>query len=178
MDQKIENPTGITACQTAFGWVGIAWSEQGLVAVTLPQPSEAEAFALLPAGSEPAPATPPGLDVAVLAGKLRLYFEGETVAFDEPLDPTIGTGFQRRVWAITRAIPRGQTRTYGQIARQVGSPGAARAVGQSMARNPWPVIVPCHRVLGSDGSLTGFGGGTEMKRRMLEMEGAILDGLG
>ena len=100
--------------------------------------------------------------------------------FDERLDGTIGTEFQRRVWAITRAIPRGQTRTYSQIARQAGSPGAARAVGQSMARNPWPIGVPCHRVLGSDGSLTGFGGGRDMKRRMLEMEGARLElpGLG
>jgi len=76
------------------------------------------------------------------------------------------------VWEVARAIPRGETRTYGQIARQVGSPRAARAVGQAMANNPWPVIVPCHRVLGSDGRLTGFGGGLEMKRRMLEMERA------
>jgi methylated-DNA-[protein]-cysteine S-methyltransferase len=120
------------------------------------------------------------LDIAVLVEKLQAYFEGDVIDFDEPLDSTIGTQFQRRVWGITRAIPRGQTRTYGQIARQAGSPGAARAVGQSMARNPWPIIVPCHRVLGSDGSLTGFGGGVDMKRRMLEMEGARLElpGLG
>lgn len=168
---------GNTACQTGFGWVGIAWSEQGLVALTLPQPTKAEALSRLPGSGEPG-ATVPGFGVDSLVDKLRRYFEGEAVGYDEPLDPNIGTDFQRRVWAATRAIPRGQTRTYGQIARQVGSPGAARAVGQSMARNPWPIVVPCHRVLGSDGSLTGFGGGVDMKRRMLEMEGAILDGLG
>jgi methylated-DNA-[protein]-cysteine S-methyltransferase len=151
--------------------VGIAWSEQGLVALTLPKPTEAEALDQLPASSGPAPGT--GLDVGVLADKLRRYFEGQVVAFDEPLDPTIGTEFQRRVWAVTRSIPSGETRTYGQVARDAGSAAAARAVGQSMARNPWPILVPCHRVLGSDGSLTGFGGGVDMKRRMLEMEGAF-----
>ena len=78
------------------------------------------------------------------------------------------------MWNLTRGIPRGQTRTYGELARMAGSPGAARAVGQAMARNPWPIIVPCHRVLGSDGALTGFGGGVDMKRRMLQMEGALV----
>ena len=174
MSQRNENTIGITTCQTDLGWVGIAWSERGLVALTLPEASEVDALGQLPAGSDSVPETVPGLDVAALAEKLRRYFEGQVVTFDEPLDPTLGTKFQRRVWAITRGIPRGQTRTYGQVAREAGSPGAARAVGQSMARNPWPVIVPCHRVLGSDGSLTGFGGGVEMKRRMLEMEGAMV----
>jgi methylated-DNA-[protein]-cysteine S-methyltransferase len=173
MSQPNERPVGLSTCQTAFGWVGIAWSKDGLVAVTLPQASERQALDLLPASVDSVPEAPSRLDVAALADKLRCYFEGQAVTFDEPLDPTLGTEFQRRMWAITRAIPRGQTRTYGQIARQAGSPGAARAVGQSMARNPWPVIVPCHRVLGSDGGLTGFGGGVEMKRRMLEMEGAM-----
>jgi methylated-DNA-[protein]-cysteine S-methyltransferase len=127
----------------------------------------------LPRESGPVPLPPAGLDLAALSGKLRRYFSGEEVTFDEPLDPTVGTGFQQRVWAITRAIPRGQTRTYGEIARKAGSPGAARAVGQAMATNPWPPIVPCHRVVGHAGQLTGFGGGLEMKRRMLVMEGAI-----
>ncbi|MFC2036512.1 methylated-DNA--[protein]-cysteine S-methyltransferase [Chloroflexota bacterium] len=87
----------------------------------------------------------------------------------------MGTDFQRTVWAITRATPRGQTRTYGAIAREAGSPGAGRAVDQCMARNPWPVLVPCHRVLGHGGQLTGFGGGMDMKRQILLMEGAMGD---
>jgi methylated-DNA-[protein]-cysteine S-methyltransferase len=180
MVRNNRGPIAVTVCQTAFGWVGIAWSERGLVALSLPQEREAEALSRLPAGTATAPVATPGLDIATLVAKLQVYFEGQSVDFDEPLDGTIGTEFQRRVWAITQAIPQGQTRTYAQIARQAGSPGGARAVGQSMARNPWPIVVPCHRVLGSDGSLTGFGGGVDMKRRMLEMEGARLElpGLG
>jgi methylated-DNA-[protein]-cysteine S-methyltransferase len=169
MYRRVTGPIGVTACQTAFGWVGITWSERGLVALTLPQPTEADALQPLPAESGSISGTVPGLNVSGLVDKLGRYFDGESVTFDEPLDPTIGTEFQQKVWAITRAIPRGQTSSYGQVARQAGS-CAARAVGQAMARNPWPVIVPCHRVVGSDGSLTGFGGGLEMKRKMLEME--------
>jgi len=166
---------GLAACETALGWVGLAWSELGLLAVTLPQPTEAQALERLPQGTGPIPSPPAGVDVAGLCGKLRRYFDGEEVAFDEPLDPTIGTDFQRRVWAVTRGIPRGQTRTYGEVSQRAGVPGAARAVGQAMARNPWPIVIPCHRVVGSDGALTGVGGGVEMKRRMLVLEGAIGD---
>jgi methylated-DNA-[protein]-cysteine S-methyltransferase len=172
MSRATNRAIGITTCQTAFGWVGVAWSVQGLVAITLPKPAEAEAFSQLPQPSESVLNLPQDLDIPALLVKLRRYFEGEPVTFDEPLDPSIGTEFLRRVWALTLDIPRGQTRTYSQIARIAGSPGAARAVGQAMARNPWPIIVPCHRVLGSDGTLTGFGGGVDMKRRMLQMEGA------
>jgi methylated-DNA-[protein]-cysteine S-methyltransferase len=164
---------GVATCETAAGWVGIAWSEAGLVAITLPQPDQAAALQRLPEPGEPAPHPPRGLDVAGLARKLRGYFLGEDVRFEEPLDPSLGTGFQRQVWSFTRAIPRGETRTYGQLARLSGHDGAARAVGQAMARNPWPVIVPCHRVVGHDGRLTGFGGGLALKQRMLEMEGGL-----
>jgi methylated-DNA-[protein]-cysteine S-methyltransferase len=120
------------------------------------------------------PLAPASFDAEALADKLQRYFGGESVAFDEPLDVTIGTDFQRRVWAATRAIPRGQTRTYGRIARQVGSPGAARAVGQANAHNPWAIVMPCHRLVGHDGRLTGFGGGLDMKRALLILEGAAI----
>ena len=174
MSRETNRAIGITTCQTAFGWVGVAVSDRGLVAITLPQQAEAEALSQLPEPHGPGPNLPQGMDVPALLVKLRRYFEGEPVTFDEPLDPTIGTEFLRRVWVLTRGIPRGQTRTYGQLARMAGSPGAARAVGQAMARNPWPILVPCHRVLGTDGSLTGFGGGVDMKRRLLLMEGALV----
>jgi methylated-DNA-[protein]-cysteine S-methyltransferase len=170
----LDKALGVTVCQTAFGWVGVAWSAQGLVSLTLPRPTEAGALSLLPPATELAPKAVPGLDVDVLVDKLCRYFDGEDVTFDEPLDPSVGTEFQRRVWAVTRAIRRGQTRTYGQIAHEVSSLRAARAVGQAMARNPWPVVVPCHRVVGSRGDLVGFGGGLSMKRKMLAMEGAQL----
>jgi methylated-DNA-[protein]-cysteine S-methyltransferase len=161
---------GVATCQTALGWVAVAWSVEGLVTVTLPRSTEAEALEPLPIATRSNPAKAPGLDVADLLEKLRRYYGGEQVAFEELLDPSIGTDFQKRVWGITRSIPRGQTRTYGSIAREAGSPDSARAVGQAMARNPWPPIVPCHRVVGHDGRLTGFGGGLEMKRQMLEFE--------
>jgi len=162
----------VAVCETAFGWVGIAASEVGLVGLTLPQPTEAAALRRLREhhGSGE-------LDdgrLAPLKAKLQAYFRGEPVSFDDlPLDMRgVGTEFQRRVWEATRAIPRGETRTYGQLAREIGSPGAARAVGQALARNPWPIIVPCHRVVGHNGHLTGFEGGLEMKQRLLQMEGA------
>ncbi|MDH7487053.1 MAG: methylated-DNA--[protein]-cysteine S-methyltransferase [Anaerolineae bacterium] len=159
----------ITACETAFGWVGIAASEAGLVELTLPEPTEAAARQRLQERHGPGQADDGRL--ASLKARLQAYFRGEAVDFaDLPLDTHQGTEFQQRVWAATRAIPRGQTRSYGALAQEVGSPGAARAVGQAMARNPWPIVVPCHRVVGHDGRLTGFGGGLEMKRRLLEME--------
>lgn len=172
--KRAKRATGVTTVQTAYGWVGVAWSKKGLVALTLPQRDEAEALGQLPEVLVIHPQAADGLEIEALADKLCRYFDGQPVTFDEPLDPSIGTDFQRRVWAITRVIPRGQVRTYGEIAQEAGSPGAARAVGQAMARNPWPIIVPCHRVVGSDGSLTGFGGGLDMKRKMLVMEGAVL----
>jgi len=88
-----------------------------------------------------------------------------------------GTAFQESVWAVMRGIPFGEVRTYGSIAEELGKPSASRAVGAASGANPIPVITPCHRVVGSDGSLTGFGGGLEVKRRLLEHEGA-LDGVG
>jgi O-6-methylguanine DNA methyltransferase len=82
----------------------------------------------------------------------------------------VGTLFQRQVWQELRRLPRGQTTTYGALARRIGRPRSARGVGQAMARNSFPPIVPCHRVVGSDGALVGFGGGLSMKQAMLQME--------
>ncbi len=105
--------------------------------------------------------------------KITRYFTGQHVSFDDlPFDDSHATEFQRRVWRVTRAIPYGTTRTYHEMARAVGRPNAARAVGQCMARNPLPIIIPCHRLVGSSGDLRGFGGGIAMKRALLEMEGA------
>jgi methylated-DNA-[protein]-cysteine S-methyltransferase len=89
-----------------------------------------------------------------------------------PLASRGGTPFQRRVWQELRAIPRGETRTYGELAVRLGKPGAARAVGAAVARNPISIVVPCHRVVGADGSLTGYAGGVERKRALLTIEGA------
>jgi methylated-DNA-[protein]-cysteine S-methyltransferase len=97
------------------------------------------------------------------------YFEGSRTEFDVRL-ADIGTPFQRRVWELLRGIPYGETRSYGQLAAVLGQPGASRAVGRANATNPIPVIVPCHRVIGSTGTLTGFAGGLDAKRWLLEFE--------
>ena len=101
------------------------------------------------------------------------YFAGSRRAFDLPLAPA-GGGFFLRVWQETSAIPYGETSTYGEIARAVGHPDGARGVGRAMARNPIPIIVPCHRVVGSNGALVGYGGGLERKRLLLDLEAGRL----
>lgn len=160
---------GLTICQTAYGWVGIAASPKGLLHLTLPKQTPEEALSSL-RESHPEARLLGEEALDDLKGKLRRYFVGEEVTFSEPLDLSEATDFLRRVWEAARAIPYGQTRSYAWLAEKAGSPRAFRAAGQAMARNPLPIIVPCHRVVGSDGSLTGFGGGLEMKRRLLEME--------
>jgi methylated-DNA-[protein]-cysteine S-methyltransferase len=101
--------------------------------------------------------------------QLEAYFAGDRTEFDLELD-LVGTGFQRRVWTALLTIPYGETRSYGEIARQIGAPGAFRAVGLANGHNPIGIIVPCHRVIGSNGSLTGYGGGLDRKRALLELE--------
>jgi methylated-DNA-[protein]-cysteine S-methyltransferase len=101
--------------------------------------------------------------------QLREYFAGERTEFDTPLTLD-GSAFEQRVWQALREIPYGETISYGEIARRIGQPSAARAVGLANARNPIAVIVPCHRVIGANGTLTGYGGGLERKRLLLELE--------
>jgi methylated-DNA-[protein]-cysteine S-methyltransferase len=105
--------------------------------------------------------------------QLAEYFAGMRTTFDLPLDAA-GSPFEQRVWEALRAIPYGATVTYGELARRLGDPRATRAVGAANGKNPIPIIVPCHRVVGAHGALTGFGGGLQRKRRLLEHEGAAL----
>ncbi len=101
--------------------------------------------------------------------QLDAYFAGRLHCFELPLAPE-GTAFQREVWSALTTIPYGETVSYGELARRVGRPTACRAVGAANGRNPIPIIIPCHRVIGADGSLTGFGGGLPIKRRLLLLE--------
>jgi len=105
------------------------------------------------------------------AAAVRAYLDGSAPAVDVPLAPPAGTAFQQRVWQEVAAIPRGQTRTYGEVAVAVGNPGAGRAVGAAIGRNPQCLAVPCHRVLGRAGAVTGYAGGVERKRWLLALEG-------
>lgn len=101
---------------------------------------------------------------------LRAYFDGQTLLPDLPLQPK-GTPFQRAVWQALLQIPPGESRSYGELAAQLGKPGSARAVGAAVGRNPVSILIPCHRVLGADGSLTGYAGGLERKKALLALEG-------
>ena len=107
-----------------------------------------------------------------LASQLRDYFAGRLRVFELPLRP-VGTAFQLRVWSLLREIPHGVTTSYGAMARRLGSPGAMRAVGAANSRNPLAIVIPCHRAIGADGSLTGYAGGLQRKRALLDIEGAL-----
>src|ERR1019366_8236286 len=105
------------------------------------------------------------------------YFAGQLRRFDLPLDP-LGTDFQMRVWRELERIPYGETRSYLQMATAIGSPRAVRAVGEANGANPIPIVVPCHRVIGAGGRLVGYGGGLPLKKRLLQLEGAVALPLG
>jgi methylated-DNA-[protein]-cysteine S-methyltransferase len=120
-------------------------------------------------GAQADPASEP---FSAAATQLAAYFAGRLTEFTLPLAPA-GTPFQRRVWAGLQAIPYGETWSYGHLASKIGNPTAARAVGLANGRNPIAVVIPCHRVIGSDGSLTGYGGGLDRKRYLLDLEASI-----
>ena len=113
--------------------------------------------------------------IAEAERQLQAYFSGKLFHFDLPLEPS-GTEWQKTVWRALEDIGFGETRSYADVARAVGKPAAARAVGSANHANPLPVVVPCHRVIGADGSLTGYGGGLDLKARLLAHERAVLAG--
>lgn len=153
---------------TSMGWVGVSGSDKGLLCIALPQRSAKQARHLLGEGLNCAVRS--GDCFGDLIGRLQTYFDSGKATFSDELDLSKATPFQRRVWEVTRLIPCGETRSYAWVAKQVGRTRAARAVGQAMARNRLPIIIPCHRVLTSDGKLGGFSDGLGMKRRLLRLE--------
>jgi methylated-DNA-[protein]-cysteine S-methyltransferase len=145
---------------TPIGPVGLVASDVGLRFVRF------DGERVRPEGSSPV------LDEA--CAQLEAYFAGDLIDFDLPFDLQ-GTDFQRRCWLALATIPYGQTVSYGEQARRLGlGPASARAVGAANGQNPLPIVLPCHRVIGANGSLTGFGGGLPTKRFLLEHEGALL----
>jgi methylated-DNA-[protein]-cysteine S-methyltransferase len=149
-----------TVLETPIGPLGLIASDTELQAVLF------DGDRILPDGSSPV------LDEA--ARQLDAYFEGELMSFELPVELN-GSEFQRSCWLALASIPYGQTVSYGEQARRLGlGNDAARAVGAANGQNPLPIVLPCHRVIGADGSLTGFGGGLDVKRFLLEHEGALL----
>lgn len=156
--------------ETGLGWVSLAISGEGLRAVSLPHKSrEAAIDQMLELGAA-GPAS--DRELGKIPGAIAGLAEGKPVKNAIPLDWTGITPFRRAVMEECMRIPAGETLTYGDLAAKVGRPGAARAVGRVMATNPWPLLVPCHRVVGSDGTLHGYGGGLPMKAALLRAEGA------
>jgi methylated-DNA-[protein]-cysteine S-methyltransferase len=165
-------PAQYTILRTALGWVAAAYSPRGLLAVTLPRHSQNAARRDLQ-GKVTLPLTP-GKRYTPLIEDLTRYFQGEAVAFHYPLDLRGATPFQRKVWGALQKIPRGETRSYQEIAAAIRRPLAARAVGQAVGANPLAIIIPCHRVIASNGSLGGYADGLPWKRRLLTLEKASL----
>jgi methylated-DNA-[protein]-cysteine S-methyltransferase len=154
--------------ETNRGWAAILGSARGLVSFSLPCDSAQQALNDL--SDDLSQAVQSTERFAYLTDRLQRYFSGEIVDFPDELDLSAATPFQQKVWQAARRIAYGQTRSYGWLAAQVGKPYAARAVGQAMSRNPLPIIVPCHRVISSDGSLGGFSSGLELKKSLLQLE--------
>jgi methylated-DNA-[protein]-cysteine S-methyltransferase len=155
-----------THIDSRLGGVTLAATDQGLAGVWFDQQKH------LPdtAGWQPNDAHPV---LREASAQLRDYFDGKRQQFDLPLDLSHGTEFQQSVWQALLAIPSGATTSYGALSAGVGKPAAVRAVGAAVGRNPISVIVPCHRVVGKDGSLTGYAGGLDRKTALLELEGAL-----
>lgn len=164
-----EGPLCTTTLPSPVGTLTIIASERGLRAVLWQHERDRPVPTATTSDDE-------RIGAALLAStvqQLEEYFGGERTAFDIPLDP-VGTDFQRSAWAALRTIPYGETVSYGEQARRMGDVRKARAVGGANGRNPISIIVPCHRVVGSDGSLTGFGGGIENKAWLLDHERRVL----
>jgi methylated-DNA-[protein]-cysteine S-methyltransferase len=141
-----------------FGTLDVTLEDDALAALRFDAPAAA-------------PRNTPSRTLDALVAALDRYWAGEDVAFDMPV-VLKGTPFQTSVWRALREVPRGRTITYAELARRIGKPRAVRAVGRANGANPIAIIVPCHRVIGSNGALTGYGGGIDRKRRLLELERA------
>jgi methylated-DNA-[protein]-cysteine S-methyltransferase len=163
---------------TAIGACGVAWCELGLTRLQLPESDRGATESRLRArGATASRAVPAEIDE--LIANIQAYMTGVSVDFTAvAVDLTDVEPFEQKVYAAARAVPFGQTVSYGELARQIGLPGAARAVGQALSRNPVPIIIPCHRVLAKDHRVGGFSahGGALTKERLLALEGVHLDG--
>jgi methylated-DNA-[protein]-cysteine S-methyltransferase len=160
------------ALKTPVGVLQVAASDDAILYIELPRGRGSEPRferwlhgRLLSRGDTPV--------LRAALAQLREYFAGKRRCFDVPVDPA-GSDFQQRVWRLVADIPYGETVSYGRLAAELGGPELARAVGAAVGANPIPIVSPCHRVIGADGSLTGYGGGLQMKIWLLRHEGALL----
>jgi len=163
---------------TIIGRCGVAWGDRGLIGVQLPESSPGAAWARLRKRFPDAVESEPTAEIEAVLERIRdLLAGGRDDLADIPLDLDGQPPFNLRVYEIARGITPGETSTYGEVAKAMGEPGAARAVGRALGENPWPIVVPCHRVLGRSGAMGGFSapGGAETKARLLTIEKARTD---
>ena len=166
-----------TLFDTALGRCAIAWTERGIVRIQFPDASDAKAIRRLAMDDDLTLTEPPPAVARAIAQVIR-HLRGDAQDFrDMPLDLSGVAEFHLRVYKSARKIPSGKTVSYGELASRIGAPGAARAVGQALGKNPLPIVVPCHRVLAANGKVGGFSayGGVGTKRRILAVEGVELD---
>ncbi len=163
--------------ETVLGWAGVLGSQKGLVKLVLPQPCSGKTLSLLKGFAvkwrDKTLSEAEAGRFGDLPERIRDYLKGKRVSFPDKLDLSWARPFERSVWEVDRSIPYGETRTYSWVASRLGMPKAARAVGQALAKNPLPIIIPCHRVICSNGDLGGFSGGRDWKRRLLEIETVV-----
>lgn len=156
---------------TSLGWMAALASDRGIRRLVLPRPTRDQALQELRRQTPHTDHSPPSFEG--LRCRLEAHFSGANVEFEDDLDLEGASDFMVKAWKACRSIPKGELRTYNWLAEQAGNRRAARAAGLAMSRNRVPIIIPCHRVIGSDGSLHGYAGGLPLKRRLLEIEGAL-----
>ena len=164
-----------TRVPSPLGSITIAATAKGLAGLWFTENQRYLPLELTGSAAWPEDANHPVLQQ--VSQQLGEYFAGRRSHFDVPLDLSCGTAFQQSVWQALQGIAPGEVISYGEVSRRIGKPAAVRAVGGAVGRNPVSIIVPCHRVMGSDGSLTGYGGGLERKTALLRLEGALAESL-
>ena len=168
---KFDSSTVQTNVASPLGTIAIAATDQGLTGLWFTDGQRYLPPQLMGGEAWPEASDHPVLKLA--SQQLTEYFAGKRSEFDVPLDLRCGTAFQQSVWQALLAIPQGDVISYGEVSRRIGKPAAVRAVGGAIGRNPVSIIVPCHRVTGSTGALTGYAGGLERKTALLRLEGAL-----
>jgi methylated-DNA-[protein]-cysteine S-methyltransferase len=168
--------SGLALFDTPIGCCGIAWGPGGIIGLHLPETNEGAAAARLERRFPKLAKAEPPAPIAAAIARIAAFLAGGADDFlDLPLDYSATGTWERSVYEAARAIPAGTTITYGTLAGRVGDPSQARAVGQALGRNPWPIVVPCHRITAAEGRMGGFSapGGTRTKLKLLEIEGAL-----
>jgi len=160
--------------KSRWGWMGISEAGKGIDGIALPQTSKQRALAVLREQSSGVLVTEPSSQLELAQAQILDYLAGQRQTFDVPVDLSRGTAFQRQVWRTLLRVPYGKLRSYQWVAARVGGPQYARAVGNAVGANPLPIVIPCHRIVAHDATLGGFSGGLPTKRKLLTLEGTLV----